>query len=119
MGIDFSVKSPFPQISKQLMADFSVGGVVQKEWDYIVLNGMRKYLPKREGILETSGDTNTVLGNGEIVYRVPYARRLYHNPQYNFSKEKNPLAGGVWAERAYNDNGEQWANLLQNFIDRR
>lgn len=26
----------------------------------------------------------------------PYARRLYYHPEYNFRRDKNPLAGGRW-----------------------
>ena len=29
-----------------------------------------------------------------IVSSTPYARRLYFNPQFNFRKDHNPLAGG-------------------------
>ncbi len=28
----------------------------------------------------------------------PYARRLYHHPEYNFKKDKNKKAGGKWFE---------------------
>ena len=114
MGIDFTVKVDLPV--DEIMADFGIGGAVQREWDYIVLNGMRKYLPKREGILEASGDINTVLGSGQIVYNTPYARRLFYNPQYNFSQEKNALAGGQWAQRWANDNMKAATNQLQDFI---
>lgn len=31
-----------------------------------------------------------------IVSDTPYARRLYFHPEYNFRKDKNKNAGGVW-----------------------
>lgn len=31
-----------------------------------------------------------------LVHSTPYARRLYFHPEYNFSKEENPDAGGEW-----------------------
>lgn len=31
-----------------------------------------------------------------IVSDTPYARRLYFHPEYNFKKDKNPNAGGLW-----------------------
>lgn len=37
-------------------------------------------------------------GTADIVSDTPYARRLYFHPEYNFSKEKNPNAGGKWFE---------------------
>lgn len=38
-------------------------------------------------------------GKMSIVSSTPYARRLYFHPEYSFSKEENPHAGGEW----YND----------------
>lgn len=38
-------------------------------------------------------------GKMSIVSFTPYARRLYFHPEYSFSKEENPHAGGEW----YND----------------
>lgn len=35
-------------------------------------------------------------GHVEIVSATPYARRLYYHPEYHFSKEENPDAGGRW-----------------------
>lgn len=31
-----------------------------------------------------------------IVHTAPYARRLYYHPEYNFSKEENANAQGMW-----------------------
>lgn len=35
-------------------------------------------------------------GNVLIISDTPYARRLYYHPEYNFSKDNNPNAGGLW-----------------------
>ena len=35
-------------------------------------------------------------GKVSIVSSTPYARRLYFHPEYNFQKDKNPNAGGMW-----------------------
>lgn len=37
-------------------------------------------------------------GEAGIVSDTPYARRLYHHPEYNFNQENNPHAGGEWFE---------------------
>lgn len=37
-------------------------------------------------------------GHVEIVSSTPYARRLYHHPEYDFSYDKNPNAKGKWLE---------------------
>ena len=31
-----------------------------------------------------------------LVHNAPYARRLYFHPEYNFRKDKNPNAQGLW-----------------------
>ena len=35
---------------------------------------------------------------------LPYPRRLYFHPEYNFRKDKNPKAGGMWFEPYKNGN---------------
>jgi len=37
-------------------------------------------------------------GEVDIVSSTPYARRLYHHPEYNFSHEENPNAKAHWFE---------------------
>lgn len=35
-------------------------------------------------------------GHVSLVSSTPYARRLYFHPEYNFSTDENPYAGGRW-----------------------
>ncbi len=35
-------------------------------------------------------------GSVSLVTSAPYARRLYYHPEYNFRKDENPNAGGLW-----------------------
>lgn len=37
-------------------------------------------------------------GKASVVSDTPYARRLYFHPEYKFSTEENPKAGGAWFE---------------------
>lgn len=37
-------------------------------------------------------------GKVSLVSAVPYARRLYYHPEYNFKKTENPNARGMWYE---------------------
>lgn len=51
----------------------------------------------QENIFVHKGDINR--GIVRIMHtNLPYPRRLYFHPEYNFSKEKNPKAGGMWFE---------------------
>lgn len=52
-------------------------------------------LQNRSTFLDTSEATK---GTVKIVSDTPYARRLYFHPEYNFSKDANPNAGGMWFE---------------------
>ncbi|MCD3473309.1 minor capsid protein, partial [Streptococcus equi subsp. equi] len=48
-----------------------------------------------------------------VSWHTPYARRLYYNPQYNFSKDKNPNAQGKWFEVAKANHAEHWYELTK------
>lgn len=43
-------------------------------------------------------DSKASSGKASVVSDTPYARRLYFHPEYNFSTEENPNAGGAWFE---------------------
>lgn len=43
-------------------------------------------------------DKQSSKGKVSIVSDTKYARRLYFHPEYNFRKDKNPNAGGMWYE---------------------
>ena len=63
---------------------------------------LSKTMPFDKGILQN--DSTFVdpkkkrLKKVAIVSDTPYARRLYFHPEYNFKKDKNPNAGGLWFE---------------------
>ena len=40
--------------------------------------------------------SNVNMGSVRLVHDTPYARRLYFHPEYDFRKDKNPNAGGLW-----------------------
>lgn len=43
-------------------------------------------------------DSNKTKGSVRVVTDAPYARRLYYHPEFNFQKDKNANAGGMWFE---------------------
>lgn len=57
------------------------------------------FAPFDQHTLIESGILCTQIGSGEVKYRTLYARHLYYHPEYNFSTEHNPQAGGYWFER--------------------
>lgn len=59
-------------------------------------------MPRDTGALQNEGtfvDTSRS-GTGTVssVSSTPYARRLYFHPEYNFQKDENPNAKGLWFE---------------------
>ncbi|MBU8773187.1 minor capsid protein [Cytobacillus oceanisediminis] len=68
--------------------------------DTQVLKDSNYFIPFREGFLRNSSILHSRIGKGHIEWREPYARRLYYNPQFNFSKDVNPNAQGLWFEAA-------------------
>lgn len=49
--------------------------------------------------------TVTIVNSG-----LPYPRRLYFHPEYNFRKDKNPNAGGEWFEPYISGNKKDYAS---------
>ena len=55
-------------------------------------------VPKNAGELECSGFFVVSKSKYQIIFDTPYARRLYWHPEYDFRKDKNPNAGGMWMQ---------------------
>jgi hypothetical protein len=79
--------------------------------DQQVIKDSNYYAPERDHNLQDSALLHSRPGKGHIEWRTPYARRLYYNPEYNFSKDKNPNAGGLWFEIAKRINVKKWAEI--------
>lgn len=77
-----------------------------------VLKDSNYYIPKDTGALETSG---TISSTGkQVIWNTPYARRLYWNPQFNFSKDVNPNARGLWFEEAKAQKLNSWMQVVKD-----
>ena len=59
-------------------------------------------IPRDTGALQGEkfyiDDSRVNEGIVSLVNEGPYARRLYYHPEYNFRKDKNPHAQGLWFE---------------------
>lgn len=60
-------------------------------------------MPFDEGTLQNDSTfvdcSESNRGHVSIVSSTPYARRLYYHPEYDFSKDENPNAGGRWLDQ--------------------
>ena len=104
----FSVKVDMMKIPKQVDDGFKFAQYVV---DNQVLKDSNAFVPKDQGYLEDSGILHSKIGKGEVAWETPYARRLYYNPQYNFSKDKNPQAQGLWFEAAKSQQLKTWLKM--------
>lgn len=57
-------------------------------------------VPRDTGHLQNEAffvdSTEESRGRVRLVFSTPYARRLYYHPEYNFRRDKNPNAQGLW-----------------------
>ncbi|WP_282171807.1 minor capsid protein [Cytobacillus firmus] len=113
--IRFSLNLELGNIQQRVEEAVDAG---QKQLDQEVLKGSNFFIPKDTGELERSGVRYSQIGKGKIVWSTPYARRLYYNPQYNFSKDVNPNAQGLWFEAAKARFLSDWVRMTQQAIDR-
>ncbi|MCP1285381.1 minor capsid protein [Bacillus sp. S0635] len=88
----------------------------QFAFDQQVLKDSNYFIPKDTGELERSSIRFSKLGEGHIEWNTKYARRLYYNPQYNFSHDINPNAMGLWFEEAKARNVMDWARIVDREI---
>lgn len=114
--LNFSLTSDLTGILPRMTGAFKVG---QKIIDQQVVKDGNFYVPKDTGNLEGSGIRATVMGSGRVAWETPYARRLYYNPQYNFSTDSNPNAQGLWFEAAKSRHREEWIRMGEEAIRRR
>jgi hypothetical protein len=84
--------------------------------DEQVIKDSNYYIPQDQGILKDSVLSASSIGEGKVVWNTPYARKLYYNPQYNFSKDKNPNAQGLWFEAAKAAHKKNWIKMANQAI---
>lgn len=97
--IKFDVKVDV-DISKLQAKRDSANRAAQAQLDQDVLKDSNFYAPQDTGLLIGSGQRASDIGKGKVMWDTPYAKRLYYNPQYSFSKDKNSAARGLWFEAA-------------------
>jgi hypothetical protein len=84
--------------------------------DNEVIKDSNFYAPEDTGMLQGSALLASNIGKGKIVWNTPYSRRLYYNPEYNFSRDKNPNAGGLWFEVAKAAHKRNWLAITRQAI---
>ncbi|OEH53124.1 minor capsid protein [Oceanobacillus sp. E9] len=108
--IDVKVDFDKNKVNKKLDNALGFGQFVL---DNQVLKDSNYYIPMRSKNTRDSGITHSKIGNGEIRWVTPYVREIYFNSNYNFSKDINPNARGLWFEAAKAEKIKQWLDEAQ------
>lgn len=90
---------------------------VQAPLDALILADSNYFCPLKTGTLQKSAIINSRLGSGELVWRTPYARRLY----YEYEKpatQANPNACSRWFEAAKARWHDKWVRFVNEYIKR-
>ena len=85
--------------------------------DSLILSDSNYFCPIKTGTLQKSAIINSRIGSGELVWRTPYARRLY----YEYEKpahQANPNACAKWFEAAKARWLEKWVRFVNERIKR-
>lgn len=108
--VDVDLKGVIERINKKL----EMG---QETIDTEVIKGGNYFAPEDRSNLIQSAIRSSKIGSGQVVWDTPYAKKLYYNPQYNFSKDKNPNAQGLWFEAGKARFLNDWIQAVQEKVD--
>lgn len=81
------------------------------EWRRLI----EPYVPMQTGTLKDTVDVNSSSGQGEIVYKVPYAHYQYEG-NFNHRKDLHPKASRQWDKAALPTEQPKLIRSLQNYI---
>ncbi|MCM1159378.1 MAG: minor capsid protein [Bacteroidales bacterium] len=99
---NLSVKADVDVTKVMRRFNLNEGGKIQKIIDSEVLSLNDPYVPKVEGQLIRSGQQNTTVGSGEVIYSTPYARKQY----YILAKHSEGRCA-YWFEQMKNSGGKE------------
>ena len=95
---------------------FQLGGPIQRFVDSVIMKGVEPYVPMRKGTLTKSVIFHSRIGQGQLKWQTPYARRLYYGIGYNFDKSRHPLAGAKWSERYKTEHLQELRTMIGNKV---
>ncbi|NPC91220.1 minor capsid protein [Bacillus sp. WMMC1349] len=108
--IKFKVKTEMNGVDKKLSKYHQAA---QPLLSSEVLKDSNNYAPQDTGNLIASSQRSSDFEKGKLIWDTKYARKLYYNSQYHFSKDKNPNAQGLWFEAARSSFFDRWINVLE------
>jgi hypothetical protein len=86
--------------------------------DVQVLKDSNRFIPFDTGNLRDSSINATKPGSGKIMWDTEYAAKLFYHPEYNFSKDSNPMARGRWFDAAKAEHGSEWPDVAKKAVNK-
>ena len=88
----------------------------QKWLDNEVLKDCEPYVPFDTGALTRSGNVNSQLGSGEVIWNTVYARYQYYGNGFNFQRTHHPQACSQWFEVAKAAKLNSWVDGYKRIV---
>lgn len=83
-----------------------------------VLKDSNYFAPQDTSALINSSLLASRVGEGILIWDTPYSRKLYWNPGFNFSTDKNPNARAMWFEAAKSMFISDWIAMTQKEVNK-
>ena len=80
---------------------------------------MHEFLPMDTGRLADSAREFAEMGEGRVIYDVPYACYCYYGESLNFKREKNQKAGAFWDRAMMQVYGGELYSRVAHFIKKK
>lgn len=105
INVDFDAHSVSQKIQNNVK-------LCQKVLDNEVLKDSNYFCPMDTGTLKKSAILHTVLGSGLVVWKTPYADKMYYSEHIKPRTDKNPNASRKWFEVAKARKLKDWEKLV-------
>lgn len=100
-------------IEEKAMAAVEKAQVVLDEQ---IIKDSNYYAPHDTGALIDSALIASLIGQGQLHWDTPYARKVYYGIDINFHKDQNPNARALWFEAAKANWLVDWVNLANKEV---
>lgn len=109
-----TVKIEFPSLNS-VIKDLGLNrtGDVQQYATHRARIRMGRHVPRRTGVLEETAYEDY----DGVVYPQIYARPMYFGLEFNFNEA--PQRGAFWDKKMIADQGNQFENDIQTYVDKR
>lgn len=113
----------FLKLSVKSVSHGNVRKRIDKAWDNtlaplseLILADCNEYVRVDQGQLRQSSATASDFVKGKLIWRTPYAKRVYYTGTP--SRDINPNASLMWADKAKDNHRKDWEKAAQKLMDK-